>query len=666
MEQDIKIIISGTKGGAQTLCTNFERSEHDSLAYQTAPDYRKFFIIEIPGTKVWGITFAENYKVYMAYYSLFEPGATRTGGYIAINLYIPHDKQSGDPFALIDRLMNRYLERYTDSVTKQMLPKNVSIDDFNDILNSEQLQTSLRTLRYVSKPGDIAIHVVNSGTEIGDIFKNPYRPELKNWNRVFFIEKSVFDNPDVNRAVRNLKSVDPIKINELEKGVRLRSKYEISSLIVNGEKISNSKIQRDTMGYYYDEVFAEDSYNVILFRQYYKARQLTGNVSYTVQKELLLEKYYNQSEWIPKQVEIEIDTSPAKPSYFLLKIGGKDFKEIIPNRILVDEVLVADPFTLFAVEKPTDTNGDIIAQDKKIENNKIIISDLYKIVIQSIGFSLIEKVKIKVDNNMTTLSAREEKVFYYKGNREPLIEVTDDNYMCEKVGEGKYEVKKKKKSQFPINVSGTNVSGKGKGMNMGISQSSENWEIENLKQKLVKSQIDRESDKKGFKKLMKILLFSFIVLTLLAFVGGYLFGKSKAKKVDSESENSGKTFESSSGENEQLQQNIYELQVKVNQLEDDTLDKSREIERLKQENIALKQKPSEKASVTGNKNSSQKQLPWEKYKDIKQLDELAKIYKDEKRTKEKEAIEDYLIEIRSDVNNRNEAKALLKQTIKNL
>ena len=236
-------------------------------------------------------------------------------------------------------------------------------------------------------------------------------------------------------------------------------------------------------------------------------------------KEIQLESLYPPVSWKPNQVSIAIETSPAKPPCFLLRIGGKEFRG--ESSIMVDEILVADPFTLEAIESLSDSKGQVLFQGRSIDNKKISILDLNQIEFAAKGIQAYERLKININNAYFDLPPNKKLIVYYLGKVEPNF-ILSEGFISQQTNMGQYIVSRRHTIEDKLTQGYTNINKHTKQQN----------KFYNEKQQDVNQHHEFELDRKKI-KLVIMAIFTFLALAGGLFLGKKIFNKDKSKIEDS-------------------------------------------------------------------------------------------------------------------------------------
>ncbi len=444
MNDSVKLIVWGTKGGNSVLCSNFQEKEYQSSAIKgTWQDIRGYITFIRAGINFWAVEFTREYKVYTVYISVSEAGGGRAGTYIALNIYIPHSKACDNILELLKRLRDRYVERYIDSETRQMLSRAEDIRDFEDIIKTVELTDKTRRYGPVSAgTGKPSYCYYSDEKELQEYFDQPYRPSFYGQQEVVFIPLE-YKGKGYFRLTNSQDTIEIESLKKIEDGYDLRIHSDIKSLKVNGEEkdIKNKNS--------YGKIYDEDELVIVYERKYYKDFTYTTSIS-----KLKAEgKSFSYAEainieaprygWTPLTETFSINTLPATPAKFILDFGaGKKFTSK-GNNVDVEQEYKGKNFSIYAVSETEHTS--LIEKNITVWNNKIEYNDLYKVV-----FNLERGVgKLTITFRDQTFDCKEGKnslyCLGYNKNRDKIkvgnqykVTQTENTFYIERKNEGNH------------------------------------------------------------------------------------------------------------------------------------------------------------------------------------------------------------------------------------
>lgn len=434
---ELKLIITGTKGGFDVLASNFSSSEYFAPEIKDSyKDIRGSITFLEKGLTTYAVEFTPKYAVYTIYKALGEPDGSRQGTYVAINLYVPHNKEIDSPIELLIGLMNRYEDKYVDKAYSNMRPVRENIEDFYDILNSAVLKNRQRKVSGSSRQnGVIGYYFFNSLQEIKEIFSNPYRQEMYKYQEVMFID--MMNNFPNKINLKNNDFIDKVNLSKIEQGYFLTISTDIVNLkIDNDPYIQNSaKIVPNLTTI---EVFEGSTIVITKSRPNYK------NCDYSITvDDLVRTKYLKKGEefnltipdnnWLPEMIDITITSTPEKVDTFTFK--NKSNKNTYRSKFGKISIPKSEKPNLFSIS----VNESLIIDNVFFEDsNEYSIKNLNKIQFR---IKNNDYAQVTVNNKKYDISSQN-NVVYYDDSKPPSVQLNNKQY--ELSGSGKdYTIMKK-------------------------------------------------------------------------------------------------------------------------------------------------------------------------------------------------------------------------------
>lgn len=236
MNEQIGLVLWGCKGGYRIFCSNNVVSTSDQEIAQTVKDTRSFFRIHRSGHDFYAIEFTSQYKVFTNYRSSNDSG---TGAFIAVTIYVPHNKKVKNMRGMLNEIMDNYFNEYMNPLSNTPLSgKYDDINKFTPTLSRYETIPDRPCYHLPSTQDDTPQIVVYDDLSVVDLyFDSPYRPEFFLCQEVMFISKEIYTHAADYKVefVDKPKIID--KISEPEEESKLFNNLadlRLTRLIING------------------------------------------------------------------------------------------------------------------------------------------------------------------------------------------------------------------------------------------------------------------------------------------------------------------------------------------------------------------------------------------------------------------------------------------------
>lgn len=280
---NVGIIIWGTKGGYRIL-GDYGVDVREIGIRNTVKDIRSFVRFNKPGVDFYALEFTDKYKVFTNYRSVFEVSGS-TGAYIAITLYLPHEKRTDDIRMLLNRLMNLYFERYVDPVFNTLRgDRPDDIQPFVDLLEEVEWTDDVVEQWSASEQDEIPeVFVYSDEKKIDLYFSTPYRKRFLAHQEIMFIGEEVIQNPIRYNVVfgqpfRQLREeeIDPPYTGS---GFDTNAGYRISSFYKEKRNVLECLAE--------EKFFPGDEIDFSITKEHYEEVSYKGTVKRALEKKIL-------------------------------------------------------------------------------------------------------------------------------------------------------------------------------------------------------------------------------------------------------------------------------------------------------------------------------------------------------------------------------------------
>ncbi|MCD8297235.1 MAG: hypothetical protein LUC88_06655, partial [Prevotella sp.] len=284
MKGDIGLIIWGLKGGHRVFCSNsvvdFIKDDEIKNTITDTRSYSRFNQINLTS---YGLEFTRKYKVFTIYRSCYDNGK---GGYVAITLYVPHEKKVENIRAALDSMMDAYFKEFVHpGFGTYLRDKYDDIDLFSSYIDRLRVTQETELCKYSPSEQSSNPHVLvyNTDTDVDEYFKSPYRKEFFNCQEVMLLSHDIYDKrPQTLELDSKAIIIDKISEPEFLPQLNVGDNKEVALLEINGTEVEKSKS--------YQINAATTKIRIIIKRKYCEDYTIIGNVADLIQKGTLKER----------------------------------------------------------------------------------------------------------------------------------------------------------------------------------------------------------------------------------------------------------------------------------------------------------------------------------------------------------------------------------------